>query len=228
MATVRTTKLPKHIAEIGMTAEQYFELKVHIKSIILPGTPAFESKRIDSKDPVYRQWLINALREIGPRFFSRGGNGLVWPEERAGISRAVHQVIRALGAKIKLNYKLELGVAGNGTGDGVEMARDNEHYEGGDADDTDPEEDIVMADEKVLPEDQENGVMIMIDQNDQAEKRMEEEMEAAAIELEDLLALMQPEAFAQFPDFDDDYFDWDELMDSNTSDGVRHLANLDQ
>ncbi|PUU73149.1 hypothetical protein B9Z19DRAFT_1069226 [Tuber borchii] len=80
------------------------------------------------------------------------------------------------------------------------MARDNEHCEGGDAD-TDPEEDIVMADEKVLPVEQENGVMIMIDQNDQAEKRMEEEMEAAAIELEDLFALMQPEAFVQFPDF---------------------------
>ena len=72
------------------------------------------------------------------------------------------------------------------------MARDNEHYEGGDVDDTDPEEDIVMADEKVLQEEQENRVMIMIDQNDQqAEKRMEEEMEAAAIELEDLFALMQ-------------------------------------
>lgn len=105
--------------------------------------------------------------------------------------RAVHQVVRALGTKIKLNYKVGLGVAGNGTGEGVEMARDNEHYERGDADDTDPEEDIVMADEKVLQEEQENGVMIMIDQNDQAEKRMEEEMEAAAIELEDLFALMQ-------------------------------------
>ena len=82
--TLRTTKSPKHIAEIGMTREQYFELKVHIKSIILPGTPAFESKRIDSKDQVYRQWLNNALEEIGPRFFPRGGKGLIWPEERAG------------------------------------------------------------------------------------------------------------------------------------------------
>ena len=71
------------------------------------------------------------------------------------------------------------------------MARDNEHYEGGDVDDTDPGEDIVMADEKVPQEEQENGAMIMIDQDDQAEKRMEEEMEAAAIELEDLFALMQ-------------------------------------
>ncbi|PUU73151.1 hypothetical protein B9Z19DRAFT_1164626 [Tuber borchii] len=189
--TVRTTKLSKHITEIGMTAKRYFELKVYIKSIILPGTPAFESKRIDSKDQVYRLWPKNALQEIGPRFFPRGGNGLVWPEERARISRAVHQVIRALAAKIKLNYKVELVVAGNGTGDGVEMARDNEHYEGGDADDTDPEEDVVMADEKVLPEEQGNGVMIMIDQNDQAEKRMEEEMETTAIELEGLFALMQ-------------------------------------
>jgi len=84
-----------------------------------------------------------------------------------------------------------LGVAGNGTGDGVGMTRDSEGYEGGDADDTDPEEDIVMADEKVLQEEQENGVMIMTNQNEHAEKRMEEEMEAAAIELEDLFTLMQ-------------------------------------
>jgi len=82
--TVRTSRPPRHIVEIGMTKEQYFELKVYIKSIVLPGTPPFEGKRIDSKDTVYRQWLNNALEEIGPRFFPKDGNGLAWPEERVG------------------------------------------------------------------------------------------------------------------------------------------------
>jgi len=83
-------------------------------------------------------------------------------------------------------------VAGSETGESVEMARDDNDHESGGADDTDPEEDVVMGDETVLQEEQKNAVMIaMMDHNDQAEKRMEDEMEAAAIELEDLFALMQ-------------------------------------
>jgi len=83
-------------------------------------------------------------------------------------------------------------VAGSETGESVEMARDGNDHESGEADDTDPEEDVVMGDETVLQEEQKNAVMIaMMDHNDQAEKRMEDEMEAAAIELEDLFALMQ-------------------------------------
>jgi len=84
-------------------------------------------------------------------------------------------------------------VAGSETGESVEMARDDNDRESGEADDTDPEEDVVMRDETVLQEEQKNAVMIaMMDHNDdQAEKRMEDEMEAAAIELEDLFALMQ-------------------------------------
>jgi len=81
--TIRTSKPPRHIVKIGMTTEEYFELKIYIKSIILPGTPPFEGSRIDSKDVVYRQWLNNALEVIGPRFFPEGRNELLWPEEHA-------------------------------------------------------------------------------------------------------------------------------------------------
>ncbi|KAG0635523.1 hypothetical protein HOY80DRAFT_1004213 [Tuber brumale] len=204
--TVRTAKLPKHIAEIGMTNEQYFELKVHIKAIILPGTPAFEGKRFDSKDVVYRQWLNNALAEIGPRFFPKDGKGLVWPEDYKKILMAVHQVVRALGIKIKKNYRGAgmRAVEGKTGSAEVEVVREGGHYEGGDPDDTEMEEDI-LADEEVVWE-----------------------MDAADLQLEDLLGLIQPESFAQFPDLEDEPFDWDEVGDSNTSDAMRHLANLDQ
>ena len=83
-----------------------------------------------------------------------------------------------------------MSVAGSEAGEGVEMARDDNHHESGEADDTDPEEDVVTADETVLQEEQKNVVMMM-DHNDQAERSVEDEMEVAAIELEDLLALMQ-------------------------------------
>jgi len=78
-------KPSKRITEIGMTPEAYHELSVHIKSIILPGTLALECSGpggIESKI-VYHQWFDNALEEIGPKFFPRGANGLVWPEDYA-------------------------------------------------------------------------------------------------------------------------------------------------
>lgn len=82
--TVHSIKTPKHILEIGMTPDEYFDLKVDIKSIIaLPGMPGFEGKRFNSKEneKAYRQWLHNALLQLGPKFFPKGGKGLVWPED---------------------------------------------------------------------------------------------------------------------------------------------------
>jgi len=79
----RADKPSNHITENGMTPEAYNELKVYIKSIILPGSPAFEYSgpgNMESK-MVYHQWFDNALEEIGPRFFPRDSNGLVWPED---------------------------------------------------------------------------------------------------------------------------------------------------
>lgn len=82
--TVHSVKTPKHILEIGMTPDEYFDLKVDIKSIIaLPGMPGFEGKRFNSKEneKAYRQWLHNALLQLGPKFFPKGGKGLVWPDD---------------------------------------------------------------------------------------------------------------------------------------------------
>ena len=81
-ATIRNVKIPKHLTEFSMTPEQYSDLKVYIKSIILPGSPAFECERISNKEikQIYHQWLNNALEVIGPKFFQEGWEGLVWPE----------------------------------------------------------------------------------------------------------------------------------------------------
>ena len=65
-----------------MTPEQYSELRVYLKSIILPGSPAFEYECLGNKEikQIYHQWLNNALKVIGPKFFQEGWEGLVWPE----------------------------------------------------------------------------------------------------------------------------------------------------
>ncbi|CUS12678.1 unnamed protein product [Tuber aestivum] len=215
--TVRTGKLPKHITEIGMSAEQYYHLKVYIKGIILPGTPAFDSNPFDSKDIIYRQWLKIALEKIGPKFFQKGQNKLVWPEDSYGISNAVHQVVRNFSFKIKKKYKTAGLRAPRSRAEGgkAEMAQDGKHGEGGGSD-TDVAEDATRADTDVAEDatraDQEVGL----------------EMDTADIEFKYLLSLMKPEAFTQFPDLDDECFNWDEVEDSNTQDSVRHLANLDQ
>ena len=83
LATNRNAKIPKYITDIAMTPEQYYEFKVYIKSIVLPGTPAFEFKRLSINDnkQIYSEWLNNALKDIGPKFFSEGANSLVWPKD---------------------------------------------------------------------------------------------------------------------------------------------------
>jgi len=80
-ATIRNAKIPKHITKIAMTPEQYYELKVYIKSIILPGTPAYEYERLSNKESkqIHHQWLNSVLEVMGPKFFQEGSKGLVWP-----------------------------------------------------------------------------------------------------------------------------------------------------
>ncbi|KAG0634398.1 hypothetical protein HOY80DRAFT_1005180 [Tuber brumale] len=222
-ATVKNAKIPKHITKIGMASEQYYELKLYIKSIAIPGTPAFEGERLSNKRSKlsYHQWLNNTLKDIGPKFFPEGGNGLVWPEDRDRIYKAVHQVVRILSIRIRKKYhKRELRESG---GNGEEMAQDNNLGEGKAAvetDDTSGKEDdmILDEDEKYAQWEEEEekvmALMMAMDQLNQDDDTMEEGTDAEPIELEDLLDLMKPEMFTHFPNLDDGYFDWDEIMDS--------------
>ncbi|KAG0129959.1 hypothetical protein HOY82DRAFT_610102 [Tuber indicum] len=220
--TIKTAKTPKHIIEISMTPEKYYELKVYLKSILLPGTPPVECKRLDIGDNkrVYRQWINNALEEIGPKFFPGGrGKGLVWPEDHVGIYKAVHQVVRALSIGVRNNYKKNGGLVA------VEehINRDEMGMAQGDSD----VEGVVEAvDKEVSKETQKDEVMaIMTNQDDQNEDSLEEWMDAPAIELEDLLGVkIGPEMFAHIPDLAEDNFDWEEIMDWNSPEPVRYLT----
>ncbi|KAG0640803.1 hypothetical protein HOY80DRAFT_1021715 [Tuber brumale] len=215
--TVKTVKTPKHITEIGMTPNQYFDLKVHIKSITLPGTPGFEGKRFASRDSeqVYRRWLDNALLELGPRFFPGGGKGLVWPEDYDGIYKAVHQVIRTLSYKIRKDHRKKMEgvmVVEGGTWNDetkVEIFGDG----GGLAGHTDIGEDVVI-DEEIGENQKQEKDMMVTEQYDHDKEATEEEIEAAIIELEDLLDLMKPEVFAPLPDLTCEDFDWGEVADA--------------
>ncbi|KAG0634797.1 hypothetical protein HOY80DRAFT_1096573 [Tuber brumale] len=225
LKTIRTAKTPKHIIEISMTPEKYYELKVYIKSILLPGTPPLECKRLDIGDNkrVYRQWINNALEEIGPKFFPGGrGKGLVWPEDHVGIYKAVHQVVRALSIGMRNNYKKNRGLMAVEeciNSDEMEMAQDDADVEG-----------VVPApvDKKVSKEAQKKEIMVTItDQDDQDEEDMEEGMNAPAIELEDLLGLkIGPEMLAHLPDLAEEDFKWEEIMDLNSPEPIARLLFL--
>ncbi|RPB00599.1 hypothetical protein L873DRAFT_1805077 [Choiromyces venosus 120613-1] len=78
--------MPKYIKVTGMTAAGYFDLKVHMKTLLLPGTPGFEKRQFGNKEcmDIYRNWLNYALETIGPRFFPEGGSGLIWPGHYQG------------------------------------------------------------------------------------------------------------------------------------------------
>ncbi|PUU73706.1 hypothetical protein B9Z19DRAFT_1134600 [Tuber borchii] len=236
-ATIRNTKIPKHLTKIAMTPEQYYKLKVYIKSIILPGTPAFEYEHLSSKEikQIHHQWLNNALEMIGPKFFQEGSRGLVWPKDYNKIYKVVHQVVRASSIGIRKNYKKkELRAIREGAGDNeMEMTHDG-HYDGKDADDTDDtdvKEDVILdEDEKYAQWEGEEKMMAVLMATDQESlvKNMIKGMGAEPIELEDLLGLMKPEVFAHFPNLDNEYFNWDEIMDPSSPESVSHLSNLDQ
>ncbi|KAG0128091.1 hypothetical protein HOY82DRAFT_612524 [Tuber indicum] len=223
------TESPNYATEIGMTPEQYHELKVYIKSIILPGTPAFGCTRLGDKESkkAYHQWFNNALEEIGPKIFPKGGKGLVWPEDYAGIYMAVHEVVQIL----------RIGIGG-GCGEGddfeavegetkgcdeMEMAEDDGLSEGESADDTDLEEDDEIVDEQIAQDEQENQMMMGEDYRNRL--AMEEGVETDTI---GLLGLTKHEVFAHFPSLAEGCFDWDEVVGSISPESVRHLANLDQ
>ncbi|KAG0637645.1 hypothetical protein HOY80DRAFT_971944 [Tuber brumale] len=232
LGTTRKTRVPKHITKIAMTPEQYYELKVYIKSLILPGTPAFEYKRLSShkNKQIYREWFKNALEDIGPRFFPSGTRGLAWPEDYAHIHHAVHQVERALSIGIRRNYeKREFRAVQRETGsEGMEMAQDDELNEGA-AGDTDAEEGAMMLGEKQkYAQWEQEKVVVAMDQENQDDDTMEEEINAEPIELEDFLDLMmKPEVFANFPNLDDEYFDWAEVVDPKCPEPVRYMAHVD-
>ncbi|CUS12991.1 unnamed protein product [Tuber aestivum] len=203
--TIKAAKIPKHIIKIGMTPEQYFGLKIHLKSIILPGTPGFEGKRFSSKS-AYREWLNQALREIGPRFFPGGGKGLVWPLDYDRIYGAVNHVIQALSYQIRKDHKKKMErsrVAGGENDNGTGAAEDGEHCGGSLADDTNVDEAATMSDEESVQE-QKQEEEIVVDQNLLDEETMREE----PIELEDLSDFKKPEVFAEFADLADEHFNW--------------------
>ncbi|RPA95856.1 hypothetical protein L873DRAFT_1812165 [Choiromyces venosus 120613-1] len=107
--TVRYARIPKHISAISMTPEQYYGLKVHIKTIVAPGTPAFELNRLGGPNTkrTYHEWLSAALVEMGPKFFPGGAGGLVWPLDYDKIYNAVHQVVRVMSITIRLAHQRE-------------------------------------------------------------------------------------------------------------------------
>ncbi|KAG0130844.1 hypothetical protein HOY82DRAFT_539794 [Tuber indicum] len=232
--TVKTVKIPKHISEIGMTPSQYFDLKVHIKSITLPGTPGFEGKRFDNRDSeqVYRQWLDSVLLEIGPKFFPGGRKGLVWPEDYNGIYKAVHQVVRTLSYKIRKDHGKEMEgvmeVEGGTENDetGVEMSGDGD----GPAGNADIGKDVMVIDQEIEESWEREKEEMVTEQYGRDQEATEEDFETAAIELEDLLDLMRPEVFAPLPDLTDEDFHWGEVADSRCPELAAggHRASLGQ
>ncbi|CUS12670.1 unnamed protein product [Tuber aestivum] len=231
--TTRKARITKYITGISMSSDKYYELKVHIKSIVVPGTPAFEFRRLGhgTNKKSYYLWLHKTLEEIGPRFFPSGARGLVWPEDYDKIYKVVHQVVRILSAGIRKDYyrRNPRAVQRGSSDDEMEMAQDGELHEG-EAGDTDTEEDVVALDEdgRYAQWEQEEVKMRVIlearDQENQDDDTVEEAMGAEPIELEDLLGLMKPEVFANFPNVDDEYFDWDEILDPSSPEPVRYFV----
>ncbi|CUS12668.1 unnamed protein product [Tuber aestivum] len=234
--TTRKSRIPKHITKICMTSDKYYELKVYIKSVVVPGTPAFEFRRLGhgANKKAYHLWLHKTLEEVGPRFFPSGVRGLVWPEDYHKIYKAVHQVVRVLSIGIrKKYYRKNLRPAQGGSSDDeIEMAQDEEAHERETSDDTDTEEDVMALDEdeRYAQWEQEEEKMRVIlaaaDRENQDDDTVEEGMDAEPIELEDLLGLMKPEVFANFPNVDDEYFDWDEILDPSSPEPIARLLLL--
>ncbi|CUS12672.1 unnamed protein product, partial [Tuber aestivum] len=123
--------------------------------------------------------------------------------------------MRVLSVGIRKDYyrRNPRAVQRGSSDDEMEMAQDEEPHEG-EAGDTDTEEDFVALDEDARyaqweqEEEKMGGVLEAIDQENQDDDTVEEAMDVEPIELEDLLGLMKPEVFANFPNVDDEYFDW--------------------
>ncbi|CUS12675.1 unnamed protein product [Tuber aestivum] len=233
--STRKARIPKHITKISMTSDKYYELKVYIKSIVVPGTPAFEFRRLGNgtNKKSYYIWLHKTLEQIGPSFFPSGKRGLVWPEDYDQIYKAVHQVVRVLSIGIRKNYyrRNPRAVQKGSSDDEMEVVQDEEPH-GGAAGDTDTEEDFAALDEDVRyaqweeEEERMREILEAADRDNQDDDTVEEGMDAEPIELEDLLGLMRPEVFAHFPNFDDEYFDWDEILDPSSPEPIARLLLL--
>ncbi|RPA95855.1 hypothetical protein L873DRAFT_1845693 [Choiromyces venosus 120613-1] len=231
--TLKNARMPKHITEIGMTTAQYYELKVYLKSIILPGTPPFGSLQNSDSKRAHRQWLNNALREIGPRFFPGGVEGLVWPKDYDEIYNVVHQAVRVMSIGMRKQYEKEQGDAQKNGDNDVEMEIVQDGELGGAA--TSGEADFGEG-VKALDEDEtyaewekeEEMMRAMIEEmeKDIPVEDMMEGMDAEPLELEYMLELMKPEMFVNFPDFIDEHFDWDAIVDVNKPEPVARLLLL--
>ncbi|CUS12669.1 unnamed protein product [Tuber aestivum] len=235
LGATRKSRIPKHITEISMASDKYYELKVYIKSVVVPGTPAFEFRRLGhgANKKSYHLWLHNILEEVGPRLFPSGVRGLVWPEDHHKIYKAVHQVVRVLSVGIRKGYyrRNPRAVQRGSSDDEIEMTQDGEPHEG-EAGDTDTEEDVAVLDEDERyaqwkqEEEKMRVILAAADQENQDDDTVEEGMDAEPIELEDLLGLMKPEVFANFPNVDDEYFDWDEILDPSSPEPIARLLLL--
>ncbi|CUS12667.1 unnamed protein product [Tuber aestivum] len=236
LGVTRKSRIPKHINKISMTPDKYYELKVYIKSVVVPGTPAFEFRRLGhgANKKAYHLWLHKTLEEAGPRFFPSGKGGLACPEDYHKIYKAVHRVVRALSIGIRKSYyrRNPRAVQGGSSDDEVEMAQDEEAHERETSDDTDTEEDVVVLDEDERyaqweqEEEKMRAILASADRENQEDDTVEEGMDAEPIELEDLLGLMKPEVFANFPNVDDEYFDWDEILDPSSPEPIARLLLL--
>ncbi|RPA95881.1 hypothetical protein L873DRAFT_1812217 [Choiromyces venosus 120613-1] len=104
--TVKKARVPKNITKIGMTPEQYYELKVYIKTIVVPGTPPFDFRPLATHEQkvAYHQWVANALKTIGPRFFPGGAGTLVWPRDQDKIYSTISGVVHVLRPGCRKNY----------------------------------------------------------------------------------------------------------------------------
>ncbi|CUS12671.1 unnamed protein product [Tuber aestivum] len=236
LGATRKARIPKHITKISMTSDKYYELKVYIKSVVILGTPAFEFRRLGhgANKKSYHLWLHKTLEEVGPRFFPSGTRGLVWPVDYDQIYKGIHQVVRALSIGIRKNYyRRNPRAVQRGSGDDeIEMAQHEEAHEWEASDDTDTEEDVVVLNEDERygqwEQEEENmrAILAAADRENQDDDTVEEGMDAEPIEVEDLLGLMKPEVFVNFPNVDDEYFDWDEILDPRNPEPITRLLLL--
>ncbi|RPB00597.1 hypothetical protein L873DRAFT_1842982 [Choiromyces venosus 120613-1] len=212
LSTHKTTKTPKYITVTGMTPTQYYHLKLYIKSILLPGTPALNKQCFETQQSleVYQQWLNNALEVIGPRFFPVGGSGYIWPTDHERIYKAVHFVVRDLSWKIRKSNQMKMGA---GLGADLQNAEDGENHGAGAADAI-VVAGVILVDEEMQTQGKHEDLGIVL--QEQGREATDEEMDASFLELQDLLVLMIPEVATALPDLVDEEIDWDELLEFNS------------
>ncbi|RPB00600.1 hypothetical protein L873DRAFT_1788952 [Choiromyces venosus 120613-1] len=207
--------MPKYITITGMTPENYFNLKVHIKTLLLPGTPGFEKKPWGNKEstPIYREWLNQVLDTIGPQFFPEGGSGLVWPTHYEGIYKAIRNVVVDLSWKMRKGYELKMEEETRAVFQAPE-AEDGEPHEAGPAGTVDDLGDVIKVSGGVMQTQGQGGDHGIV-MHEQDGRTTDEEMDGAVLGLEDLYLLTMHETSTGLPDLSGEEIDWDELLDFN-------------